>query len=82
MGLVHGDDPEGCCREGGGRGVHVWDRITVAIGHGDCPEDAAALEALLKAAGAKNVVTGYVGGVIGAHTGPGVLVVFFLGKNR
>ncbi|MBR2889171.1 MAG: DegV family protein [Oscillospiraceae bacterium] len=55
---------------------------TVAIGHGDCPEDAAALEALLKAAGAKNVVTGYVGGVIGAHTGPGVLVVFFLGKNR
>ena len=55
---------------------------TVTIGHGDCPEDAAALEAMLKAAGAKNVITGYVGGVIGAHTGPGVLVVFFLGKHR
>jgi len=27
-------------------------------------------------------MTGYVGGVIGAHTGPGVLVVFFLGKHR
>ena len=26
-GLVHWDDPEGCCREGGGRGVHVWDRM-------------------------------------------------------
>ena len=26
-GLVHGDDPEGCCGEGGGRGVHVWDRM-------------------------------------------------------
>ena len=23
LGLVHGDDPEGCCGEGGGRGVHV-----------------------------------------------------------
>ena len=21
------DDPEGCCGEGGGRGVHVWDRM-------------------------------------------------------
>ena len=27
--LIHfdGDDPEGCCGEGGGRGVHVWDRM-------------------------------------------------------
>ena len=25
--LVHGDDPEGCCGEGGGREVHVWDRM-------------------------------------------------------
>ena len=23
--LVHGDDPERCYREGGGRGVHVWE---------------------------------------------------------
>ena len=23
LGLVHGDDPEGCCGVGGGRGVHV-----------------------------------------------------------
>ena len=27
LGLVHGDDPEGCCGEGGGRGIHVWDRM-------------------------------------------------------
>ena len=27
LGLVHGDDPEGCCGEAGGRGVHVWDRM-------------------------------------------------------
>ena len=25
LGLVHWDDPEGCCGEGGVRGVHVWE---------------------------------------------------------
>ena len=57
---------------------------TIFIGHGDCPEDAAALEALCRAKcpAVKNVMIGHVGGVIGAHTGPGVLVVFFMGKHR
>ena len=57
---------------------------TIFIAHGDCPEDAAALETLCRAKcpGVRNVITGYVGGVIGAHTGPGVLVVFFMGKHR
>jgi len=56
---------------------------TVFIAHGDCPEDAAALEKLVKEKyGVKHVYTGYVGPVIGAHTGPGVLVVFFMGKER
>ena len=27
LGLVHGDDPERCYREGGGRGVQVWERM-------------------------------------------------------
>ena len=60
------------------------DNETVFIAHGDCPQDAAALEALVrkKCPQVKHVVTGYVGGVIGAHTGPGVLVLFFLGKSR
>ena len=59
------------------------DLDTVFIGHGDCAEDAAALETLLKENyGVKNVVTGYVGPVIGAHTGPGVLVLFFMGSHR
>ena len=58
------------------------DRETVFIGHGDCSEDAAALEEMVREAGAKNVVTGYVGPVIGAHTGPGVLALFFLGEHR
>ena len=25
LGLVHGDDPEGWCGVGGGRGVRVWE---------------------------------------------------------
>ena len=27
LGLVHGDDPERCYGEEGGRGVHVWERM-------------------------------------------------------
>ena len=64
-------------------GEDATDLETLFIGHGDCPEDAAALEKILKEQyGVKNVITGYVGGVIGAHTGPGVLVVFFMGTKR
>ena len=56
---------------------------TFFIGHGDCPEDAAALEAMLREKhDIRSITTGYVGPVIGAHTGPGVLAVFFLGSQR
>ncbi len=59
------------------------DKETVFIGHGDCPEDAAKLEAMLKETyGIQNITTGFVGPVIGAHTGPGVLVVFYMGTHR
>ncbi len=59
------------------------DRSLVYIGHGDCPEDAALLETLLKEQhGVRETVTGYIGPVIGAHTGPGVLTIFFLGQHR
>ena len=27
LGLVHGDDPERCYGEGGGRGFHVWEHM-------------------------------------------------------
>ena len=59
------------------------DQEIAFIAHGDCPEDAAALEKILKETyGVKEVITGYVGPVIGAHTGPGVLVLFFMGSHR
>ena len=59
------------------------DKEIAFIAHGDCPEDAAALEKLIKEKhGVKEVITGYVGPVIGAHTGPSVLVLFFMGSKR
>lgn len=64
-------------------GETCTDFDTAFIAHGDCPEDAATLENMIREKyGVKNVITGYVGPVIGAHTGPGVLVVFFLGSHR
>ena len=56
---------------------------TVFIGHGDCLADAQTLESALRSRfGVKNVYINYVGAVIGAHTGPGVAVIGFFGKNR
>ena len=56
---------------------------TIFICHGDCLEDAQTLESMLKEKyGTKNVFIYYIGAVIGAHTGPGVMSVFFLGKHR
>ena len=59
------------------------DKDMVFIGHGDCIEDAEACAKILKEKyGIKNVHIGYVGAVVGAHTGPGVLVTFYLGEKR
>ena len=62
---------------------HITDRSIAFIAHGDCMEDAKALETIIREQyGVEHVEIGNVGGVIGAHTGPGVLVVFFLGDHR
>lgn len=56
---------------------------TVFISHGDCYDDAAALaEMVKKEFNVKNVLIGYIGLVIGAHSGPGTVALFFLGKHR
>ena len=56
---------------------------TVFICHGDCLEDAQYLEKLVKEKyGVKNVLIYYVGAVIGSHSGPGTLALFFLGEHR
>ncbi len=56
---------------------------TVFICHGDCLADAQLLETMLKEAyGTKKVFIHYTGAVVGAHSGPGTLAVFFLGRHR
>ena len=56
---------------------------TVFICHGDCMEDAKYLEKIVKEQyGVKNVEIYYVGAVIGSHSGPGTLALFFLGEHR
>ncbi len=56
---------------------------TIFICHGDCLEDAQALEAMLKEKyGTKKVFIYYIGAVIGSHAGPGTMAVFFLGNHR
>ena len=64
-------------------GTKCIDKELVCIGHGDCLEDAETLATIVKEQyGVKKVHIGYVGAVIGAHTGPGVLVVCFMGNKR
>ena len=56
---------------------------TIFICHGDCIEDAQYLKTRLEELyGTKNVVIGYVGAVIGSHSGPGTLAIFFMGNQR
>lgn len=59
-----------------------FDNSTMFICHGDCPEDAKLLADMVKAQGVKDVFIGYTGAVIGSHSGPGTLAIFFLGEKR
>ena len=63
-----------------GRG---YDNATMFVSHGDCLEDAEYLAGLLREQyGAKEVYINYVGAVIGSHSGPGTLALFFMGEHR
>lgn len=60
-----------------------YDNSTVFISHGDCIDDANYLAKLMKERyGAKEVIISYVGSVIGSHSGPGTVALFFLGTHR
>ena len=60
-----------------------FDNSTMFICHGDCIEDAEYLASLVKEkCGVKEVFIGYTGAVIGSHSGPGTLALFFLGDHR
>ncbi|MBR4291719.1 MAG: DegV family protein [Oscillospiraceae bacterium] len=56
---------------------------TVAISHGDCPEDAQALADKIRAiAEPKELIFCPHEPVTGSHVGPGMLAVFFFGEGR
>lgn len=60
-----------------------YENSVMFISHGDCPEDAEYLRSLLESQyGVKEVYINYVGAVIGSHSGPGTLALFFMGQHR
>ena len=59
------------------------DAGTVFICHGDCMDDAQRLAGMIRDKhGVEVKLITYTGTVIGAHSGPGTLALFFLGKHR
>ena len=64
-------------------GIKPLEDQTVFICHGDCPKDAEKLANQVKERfGTQDIVIGYTSPVIGAHSGPGTLALFFLGEHR
>ncbi|MBQ6634600.1 MAG: DegV family protein [Ruminococcus sp.] len=64
--------------------VNGWENKEVAICHGDCMEDAEYAANLMKERLGNDTVVHicYTGPVIGAHSGPGTLALFFMGEVR
>ena len=56
---------------------------TIFIAHGDCLEEAKEVGGLINASmKVKDLFYSYIGPVIGSHSGPGTIAVFFMGKER
>lgn len=55
----------------------------IMISHGDCYEEASSLAEMIKTSlHPKEILINTVGPVIGAHSGPGTIALFFLGGKR
>lgn len=63
-------------------GVNLEEQ-TVYIGHGDAKEDAEYLaDAIRKTATVRGIHIGMINPIIGAHSGPGTMALFFVGTHR
>lgn len=61
----------------------VIDKSVAFISHGDCYEEAKALaDKIREEVGIEDIRINYVGPVIGTHSGPGTMALFFLGEER
>ncbi len=60
-----------------------WENDMIMVTHGDCIEEAEYVADLAKnKLNAKEVLINNIGTVIGSHTGPGVVALFFMGNTR
>ena len=61
----------------------VGEQQLITISHGDCLEDAKALEELCRKSGrVKECKINNLGPTVGSHTGAGLLALFFIGSSR
>lgn len=66
----------------GETGINIKDQ-TVFISHGDAGEEAEYVANEIKSKfGVKNIIIADIGPVIGAHSGPGTMAVYFIGTER
>lgn len=64
------------------RGIDLENQ-TIFISHGDCLEDANYLADIMRnRLHVRDVLVNYIGPVIGAHSGPGTVAMFFVGNER
>lgn len=74
---------EALCEKAKASTIDAKEKLVAFISHGDCEEDAKYLaDKIKKEVGFKEVLIGYVGSVIGSHSGPGTLALFYLGAER
>ncbi|MCR5154854.1 MAG: DegV family protein [Lachnospiraceae bacterium] len=66
-----------------GQLIDGFDNDIVFISHGDCVDDANYVADLIRERyKINNFIINYVGPTIGAHSGPGTVALFFMGKKR
>jgi fatty acid-binding protein DegV len=77
--LIHSGDLARKMKESGA-GLEAQ---TVYIGHGDAKDDAEFLaETIRKAVPVQGIHIGMISPIIGAHSGPGTVALFFVGSHR
>ena len=63
-------------------GVDLKNQL-IFISHGDCMDDAKFVASEInRRTGNTTIHINYIGPVIGSHSGPGTVALFFLGKER
>jgi DegV family protein with EDD domain len=59
------------------------EKQTIFLSHGDCLEEAEWLASILRdELHVKDVMLSFIGPVVGSHSGPGTMAIFFMGNHR